>query len=493
MSMRSLILKGAIKLGASQATAQLCSFLRNIILARLISPEDFGIAATLAITFSLFEMLSNLSSEILLVQAKEGEEPKLQQTAQLLRAGRGTLNAVFIFLLAGPVAALFSAPETAWAFRCLALVPLIRGFTHLDIHRFQRNMNFGPLVISNVVTNVLLVLLAWPLAVHFRDYSAMLWLLVAQALFSTIGSHIVAQRRYAWTWNYSYARQIASFGWPLLINGSLMFIIFDGDRFVIGSAQRIFSQSVFTLADLGVYSVAFALTMAPTMLVANISSNLFLPVLSQVQTVREEFQRRYEICTQAITLASLSTAVGFIIAGGTLIVLIYGNRYFAAGSFVGILGVMFGLRSLRVAPTVAAIALGDTRNAMVSNIARSVALPGILFCAWAGYGLPAIALCGLVGETLALAVCVWRLQAQHGLPAVISWRGLSVYSFGAVVASVVAWGGLSSRDWASAFVVTAAVILIAGALALAYFGDLRHAILRASEPLSGIASRPEGS
>ncbi|HLA41122.1 MAG TPA: oligosaccharide flippase family protein, partial [Candidatus Glassbacteria bacterium] len=332
------------------------------------------------------------------------------------------------------MAGLFGAPETAWAFRCLAVVPAMRGFTHLDINRFQRNMNFGPMVISNIASSVLVTLAAWPLAAYFRDYSAMLWLLVAQAAFAVIGSHLVAERRYGWTWDTAHARRIASFGWPLLVNGLLLFVIFDGDRFVIGSAQKLFSRSTFSLADLGVYSVAFALAMAPTSLVAGVAASLFLPLLSQVQNVRNQFQKRYDLCTQAIALVSLTTAVGFIIAGGSLVVLIYGEKYAAASSFIGIVGAMWGLRTLRTAPTLAAMALGDTKNSMVSNIARSIALPGILLTAWAGYGLASIAICGLAGEALAMFVCVWRLQLKHNIPGAVAWKSFVMFASGTVAA-----------------------------------------------------------
>src|SRR3990167_8974606 len=155
MTTRELFLKGGVKLGANQVIVQACSFVRSVILARLISPENFGIAATLAITISLFEMVSNLSAELLLVQAEDGNEPRFQKTAQLLRAGRGLINASFIFALAGPVSRLFGVPESRWAFQCMALAPAINGFAHLDMNRLQREMDFGPFVIIHIASSVL--------------------------------------------------------------------------------------------------------------------------------------------------------------------------------------------------------------------------------------------------------------------------------------------------------------------------------------------------
>ena len=83
-----------------QVVGRSFSFIRNIIIARLISPNDFGIAATFVITVSLLEMISDLAAHRLLVQAKDGNEERFQETAHLLMVVRGAVNAVLLFLLA---------------------------------------------------------------------------------------------------------------------------------------------------------------------------------------------------------------------------------------------------------------------------------------------------------------------------------------------------------------------------------------------------------
>src|ERR1700744_2185477 len=76
---------------------------------------------------------------------------------------------------------------------------------------------------------------------------------------------------------------------------------------------------------------------------------------------------------------------------------------------------MWGLRIFRVAPTVAAIAQGDTQNAMFSNVARSLALVGMLCVAAFGAGLFWIPICGFIGEMFATAVTIWRLAHRNQL------------------------------------------------------------------------------
>ena len=447
-AIKKSILKGGVKLGVGQVVAQVCSMVRSIILARLISPANFGIAATFAITFSLFEMLSNLSADRLLVQAKDGDEPKLQGTAQMLNAVRGVANAAIILLLAGPISNMFGVAQARWAFQCLAIVPLTRGFTHLDSNRVQRTLRFGQSVFLDVTTNVVATLMAFPLGYWLRDYSAMLWLLVLQSVTLLVASHLVAERPYTLAWDRGYIKKMTSFGWPLLINGLLMFGIFEGDRFIIGASHRLFARSIYTLGDLGVYSVAFSLTMAPTMFVANVCTSLFLPLLSQAQGAAEQFQRRYSACSQVIALLAASISIPFILAGSKCVVLIYGQKYQAAGSIIGWLAAMWAVRMVRVTPTLGAMALGDTVNSMISNILRSAAIAGVLAAAAFGSDLTWIAISGLTGEVMATIASLARLKRRNGVPAMLCLRPLSVSAV-AMIAAGLAFA-FSGNTWSLA-------------------------------------------
>src|SRR5262245_40383824 len=115
------VLKSGLKLSANQALVQGCSFLRNVIIARLVSPEDFGIAATFAITYYLLDMASNIGVATHVIQAENGEDPRFQNTAQLLCFTRGLINGLIIFALAVPLSSLFGIPQAKWAFGVLAL------------------------------------------------------------------------------------------------------------------------------------------------------------------------------------------------------------------------------------------------------------------------------------------------------------------------------------------------------------------------------------
>lgn len=85
MRLSVAIFRGATVLSITQMAGQLCSLCRNIIVARIVSPADFGIAAIFLMIVSFLEMISNFSFDRLLVQAEDGNVEKFQHVAQFMQ------------------------------------------------------------------------------------------------------------------------------------------------------------------------------------------------------------------------------------------------------------------------------------------------------------------------------------------------------------------------------------------------------------------------
>lgn len=482
MSLRRSIFRGGAVIGVGQVLSQGLSFLRNVIVARLISPGDFGIAATFALTVMLFEMISDLSAGTLLIQSEHGDQPRFQGTVHSVTVIRGIFNGLLLFALAWPVAHLFNIPQARWAFQWLALFPVIKGMAHLDTERCQRKMKFGPATSVEMVSQFVSAALAWPMTSWLRDYSALLWLLLIQRATATVTSYLVAERRYPIAWDRVHLARILSFGWPLLINGLLMFAIVQGDRVVIGSSPRVFPAAHYTMVDLGIYSAAFGLAATATLALLRVLNSVMLPTLAAGQATPDRFRRHYAAVLEVLSLLSGILGLVFVIGGKSLVTLLYGTRYAAAGNVIGWVGIMQAVRILRVGPALAALAKGDSKNSMVSNAARVAGLIGVVWTAWVGGPITWMAASGVGGEILGLVVSLWNLQRRHGLPWEICLRPalLSGTIIGSAALAVLA-GAASAGAAVAALACAAGVVavLAGGALTLPAARRELHASLGA--------------
>lgn len=414
-SIRSRVLRGGALLLFGKVAAQGCAFARGVIVARLVGAQNFGIAATFSLCVYIFDMVGSLSVDKLLVQAADGNDEAFQSVAHAVQALRGLATGLLMVIFAPSVASLFGAPNAAWAFRYLALLPVLRGLSHMDLQRVQRDLNFGRMVLVDIGQQLVPTLLAWPLAAWLRDYSAMLWLVLLQTVFGVGASFVVAERPYRWLWDQQYIKRIFTFGWPLIANTILLFGVYQGDRFLIGTAHKALGSTIYGLKDLGIFSVALSMTLTPMIAFAGICAPLMLPVLARLQSDRITFQKRYNYFAQAISGLSGLFALPIIVGGSWFVLFLYGRQYTLAGTLVGWMAAGQAVRMARFTPSMAAMALGDTVNAMVSNCLRVAALGGTIAIILRGMPLYWIAMFGCVAEIAALAACLLKLSRDHNI------------------------------------------------------------------------------
>lgn len=483
MTIKEKAIKGTFLLGAGRMTDRALQFLRNIIVARLVSPEDFGIAALFVMTVSFLEMFSNLAVDTFLVQSPHGDKPRFQQTSQLMMAVRGSLIALILLLFAGPVARLFDIPAATWAFRLLAVVPLIRGLAHQDMSRAQRQLNFKPVLITDVSSQFISALLAWPLAAWLGDYSAILYLIIVQTLSRTVISHFMAERSYTWGWEPIHARAMISFGWPLLINGILLFLIMQGDRFVIGAADNLFARETYSKAQLGFYSAAFVLAAAITEGISSVISPVILPLLARAQDVQEQFQKRCRFCIHTAAFILSPLGIIFILVGGWFLVLVYGNKYLAAAPLMAWLGATQSIHLFRVASTTIALSKGDSLNPTVCNIFRGLSFVLAFIFAARGADIVWIAASGLLGELLAIGASIGMLRYRLAIPIQYFLKPLILSLSGLILATLFWNTGLSQASPVFAFLAAVALSIVVASLFLLFSTEFRKEILIMIKPL----------
>lgn len=431
MTQRRLV-SGGVWLSAGNGFAAILGFLRNIAIARLVSVEDFGVVVLLALTLSALETISNLAIDRLLVQAPDGNDEHLQATAHAIQVVRGVIGGVVVFTTAALIALLFKIPHAAWAFQALALAPVIRSIAHLDSIRVQRELHFQPTFWVLTLPPLLSLVLAIPLAYWLRDYSAIVWATLGQSLAHTAATHLLAERPYRWAWDRAVATRILSFGWPLLANGLLMFVIFQGDKALVAVA--------FNTETVGWYGAAFMLSMAPAMMITSVMQSLLLPLLSRAQNLPDEFSRRYEQTVQACLGAGLLLAVLFCVLGPQLLTAFFGESFRPGADVVVLLGLAQGIRVAKAGQFVCSVALAYTKDPLFGNLARGAAFMVAIWLVGIGFGPLAVAAVGVLGEIAAYIIAA-TLLVRRGYPTA-SWHFPQLVVFLMLTAASVALGML---------------------------------------------------
>jgi O-antigen/teichoic acid export membrane protein len=391
-SLKRKVAGQGVLLFAGFGLAQACSFARNAMLGHLLSKGDFGIAATITLTLQLLETATDIAADRFIIQSDAGNDRQLMGIAHALQLMRAVVIAALLWLIAPLAAGLFHVPQAAWGFQAAALALLVKGFTHLDSKRLQKQLDNRAAMLLEIVPQAGALLLTWPAVKLWNSYEAIVWLTLLQAGLGVVISHAVARRTWRMAWNKDLARRLLTFSWPIWLSAIPLMAVFQGDRMIIGH--------FFGVEALAGYTAVFMMTMVPGLIASRVSFSLVLPMLSQAKEPHQNelFVTRLALLSEATALMTGLYAALFLLAGSQIVTMTFGPKYDGLYPVVAALAVMWSTRMLQAVPGTALMALGRTDIFPIAGCIRATALAPALVLAIGGADLVHVAATGALGE-----------------------------------------------------------------------------------------------
>lgn len=459
--------RSALLILSGNAFGSLMLLVRNLVVARLISVEDYGIAATFAIAMAIVEMITALGLHQLIVQDNKGNDPQLQAGLQGFHLLRGLFSSLVLLAMAAPIARFLGIAEVAGAYQLLALMPAMNGLTHFDIYRLQRKMRYLPSILSSSLPALLSVLMIWPLYSLFGDYRVMLWSVLAQSAMTVAVSHLMAERAYRLAFDRAVMLRAFRFGWPLLLNNILLFAVFQGDKLIVGRELG--------MAVLAIFAMGFSLTLTPTLVAAKSAQSFFLPQLSASKDDAARFAHLAMATLQTSLVNGLLVVLVVALAGKPVVLALLGQKYAALVPFLTWLAILQAMRVFKAGSSVVALARGQTGNAMIANLFRAASLGLSWYVAARGGDLFAVICIAMAGEAVGYPVSLWLVRRRSGLRlGPMLWPLVTASLF---LAATAVLAGLPGLRPATEGLWPAAAITVLFLLCLATLRDLRQYVV----------------
>jgi O-antigen/teichoic acid export membrane protein len=407
------------------AAAQSMSFARNALIGHALSKGEFGIATTIALLLQIIETITDIGADRLIVQADDGATQRFVSASHTLYLVRGVILAILMLAIGPLIAAAFNIPQAGTAFAVAAVVPLIKGFSHLDWRRAQRCFNNAPHVLIDVAPQAIALFATLPALAWTGDFSAVAWLALVQALATVAVSHAIAARPYRLAFDAAILKRQFAFGWPILASALPLVAVYQGDRIIIAHVGGMEALASFT--------AAFMVTMVPGLIAAKVGHSLMLPMFSEAQRLSGSVRRPLMLMAETITLVAAVFLAVFVIAGDSIVTLVFSDKYAGLGRVAAWLAAMWAMRMIQAVPGMALMARGETRPFLVAGIIRAHAVPVVAYAAYKGYGLDVVAAIGCAFEALTLAYICLRLdQVERGLGWILCSRATYLIPAGLV-------------------------------------------------------------
>lgn len=407
-SLKDLALRSASWTVGGRFLAQGLRLLSNIILARLLFPEVFGLTAIVGAFIYGLNMFSDLGVGPSIVYTKRGEDPEFLNTAWTIQIIRGAVITVGALILSWPVAAIYGDPELKGLLAAAGCVGVIQGFESVVLHVQQRKIELGPVIQLEVMGQVatMLVMIGWALV------SPTVWALVGGNLIGTavktVLSHIYLPNfGHRFHWDRDSVQEVYRFGGWIFLSSIFTFIAVQGDRLLLGH--------YLSLSLLGVYSVATRFPEALTSLQKRLTHAVLFSVFSETARVNPErlVQRYYKI--RLYTDLLFLTASGLLFTTGHVIIdLLYDDRYQDAGWMLQAISLQVGMAVIATSEETLLFSVGKTYYGFVRSLAKAIWIVVGIPVGWHLAGLPGVVWVVALAE-LPVLVVIWTGMVRQKL------------------------------------------------------------------------------
>lgn len=280
MSLTRTSFKGAFWLGSLRLGIKVFSLLKLIIIARILSPEDFGLFGMITIPYGLLEVATEPGINQALIQTRKNPK-KYFSSAQLTFFLRG-LGIFLILFLSAPLISKFYQRDLTQAVRIIALAPLIRGFINPAVILFRKNLQFGKEFSFQLTASVVESLATILYAIKLKSMLALPLGVVTGAATATILSYLMAQLSLSVV-KWKKVAELYRYGRWVTIGSFLSYLNDQSDDFVVSKALG--AQS------LGYYQTAYKISNLPTTQGAGLIYQVVFPIFTSIQKNLQRLKR----------------------------------------------------------------------------------------------------------------------------------------------------------------------------------------------------------
>ncbi|HDS1733070.1 oligosaccharide flippase family protein [Pseudomonas sp. BP8] len=355
----------------------------NLIMARLLLPEMFGVMIIASTVSVLLHLLSDVGLRQNIIQSSRGDDPLFLNTAWTVQIVRGFILFGLTLLLAlgawlaqlanlWPADSTYAAPILPWVLAVTALSAIIGGFQSTKIDVAVRTFQQKRVVLIELASQLTGLITMLVIGYLTRSIWSLVIAGLVSALTSTVLGHVALQGpRCRLQWDRTVLQEMTVFGRWILLSSMVGVLAMYGDRIWFGASM--------TAAQLGVYSIAVLILGALQLGLLRLSGSVALPAFSEAaregDTARlKALYYRFKLVVDLIMLF----ACGVLLTASPLLIgWMYDERYAGAGSMLAILSLSFFTMRYTVSHQMW-IALGLTKYQAIDNIIRLVSLWGLL-------------------------------------------------------------------------------------------------------------------
>ena len=389
-SLKAQVVFGLVWRFGERIIVQLIAFCVQIVLARILMPEDFGVVALVTVFVSISTNLAENGFGNALIQKADADE--LDYSSVFYFGIFAYIGLYGLFFFAAPYIAAFYENEILTpVLRVMGLRLVVAAFNLVQYAHVHRHLLFRKYFASTLIGTIVSAIIAFAMA-----YSGFgVWALVEQMLVSSFVNMLVLWVTVKWRpkkmFSWSRLKALLSYGWKLMF-GSLLNTIYDEIRSLI--IGRVYSPEA-----LAYYSKGNSFPGTVTNNVTKTIESVLFPALSIKQNSPDEVKNMTRRSIKISAYLTMPLMFGLVVVARPLILVLLTEKWLPCVPFLQVICVQHALMPMQTANLQAIKALGRSDLFLKLQIIKK-GVGFILLFASVPFGVLAIAISGAITSFL---------------------------------------------------------------------------------------------
>jgi O-antigen/teichoic acid export membrane protein len=455
-SLRERVLRGVAWTTSAAILVQISRMAVGIILIRLLSPHEYGIAAMAFVFSALVLAVSDFGLGTALVQRSEITEAD-KSTAFWTSTLIGCMLAGAGVALAEPVAAFYGEPEVESLFVVVSLVFILAGAGKTHAALFQRDMAFRAISARLVAGTVAGGAVGIYLAARGHGAWSLVWMQVANGGVTTLLMWFASPWQPRLIFSLASLRSLAGFGFNIF--GSKIM------EYLHGNADKILVGRFLGSGSLGFYSVAYNLVVLPWLaLILALTDGVF-PAMARFQDDVRRVAEAWLNATRIVVAIAAPAMLGLIVVAPDFVTVVLGDQWRPAVAVLQLMALAMAIHSVIAFGTSVLIARDRTGAVLRFNVAEVLTIV-VALAIGLQWGITGVAATYVAAIAATRSYLAWYTARSLGLTAAAFVRSFAGVAQAAVGMMLIAWAVRSALLEADApAALRLALVPLAGALA----------------------------
>jgi len=302
----------------------------TVVLARLLTPQDFGLIAMVTAVTGFVMMFKDMGLSMATVQRAEVNHGQIS-TLFWINVGLSLCVMLVTAALAPTIAWFYGEPRLTWITLALAGAFIFGGLTVQHQALLRRQMQFRALAIVEIVSMSVGIVTAIIAAWYGAGYWALVIMQLAGAIAGAIAVWVVCGWRPGWPRRCSGVREMLAFGGNLTGFSVINYFARNADKILIGK--------LWGSGQLGLYSKAYGLLMLPINQIRGPLTSVAIPALSHIQGDPKRYTSYYTKLILLLSFISMPLIVFLAICSRSIIHLLLGEQWLGASRIFQILAI----------------------------------------------------------------------------------------------------------------------------------------------------------